>query len=673
MAFGNGVLRFADFGALPKRMLAPIEGYEKIPLITLEEAVKPLVNIVPKVERNVKIVKKKCQESEDGLTTDESAAIMLYTYESMPHEDSLYVKLNETDEAEVLLLIHRKFQVKSCLDSGHGLHIVQLEEPKPQYNLLEPVPLPDPLVKRKNNFQVPSSPIVVSMAVSVKPNAEAMEEHFSTMQLNMNTKSRVAPLHGSSIDIHPNARWQQNGVTMTRRNGQGSGTNGETIISKIDCRDLTMDENGSLYVVHEGKHEVRRYGREESQGTVVAGGNGSIHSPEAHIYSLDPDVDIGAPNDARRSNQYDSTGVMFGYTDINHIVGFKSTNISHHLTINNSSLNKTLNLTTTTIQTIILPTILIPFLNASFYSSFNFTKPSLDIYNSLPICKFSISNNDKSIYKVTINQTLYSYDIIEKHHGKDLYPGGHYIPRECRTEQRLALIICYRNREQHLKMFLNDLHPFLQKQKLDYTIFVVNQHGNDQFNRAALFNVGYLEAMKLYQYDCFIFHDVDLLPEDLRNIYKCEDRPRHMAVAMDKFNHTLPYSDFFGGVTAFRPSDILGVNGHPTIYWGWGSEDDDMYLRVAKKLKKSIIRYPIEIARYKMIRTHGHVAAKENPNRLTIVSSNYDYNLDGINTTNYILHNILFYKLFTLINVTLPEESFEHICRRLHIQNKKIK
>ncbi|CAF1356813.1 unnamed protein product [Rotaria sordida] len=359
----------------------------------------------------------------------------------------------------------------------------------------------------------------------------------------------------------------------------------------------------------------------------------------------------------------------------NHTVGFQSTNILHNLTINNSSLNKTLNLatTTTTIQTTTLPTILIPFLNASFYLSFNFTKPSLNIYKSLPICNFSISNNDKSIYKVTINQILYSYDIIEKHFGKDLYPGGHYIPKGCRTEQRLALIICYRNREQHLKMFLNNLHPFLQKQKLDYTIFVVNQHGNDQFNRAALFNVGYLETIKLYQYDCFIFHDVDLLPEDLRNIYKCENQPRHMAVAMDKFNHALPYSNFFGGATAFRPSDILGTNGHPTVYWGWGCEDDDMYLRVVKKLKKSIIRYPKEIARYKMIRTHGHVAAKLNPHRATILHSKYNYNLDGINTTNYILHNIVFYKLFTLINVTLPEESFEHIRTRLHIKTKKIK
>ncbi|CAF4681758.1 unnamed protein product, partial [Rotaria sp. Silwood2] len=60
-------------------------------------------------------------------------------------------------------------------------------------------------------------------------------------------------------------------VRWPRRNG----TSGETIISNIVCMGLTMDENGSLYVIDEGKHEVRRYRRGESQGTVVAGGNGS--------------------------------------------------------------------------------------------------------------------------------------------------------------------------------------------------------------------------------------------------------------------------------------------------------------------------------------------------------------------------------------------------------------
>ena len=60
-------------------------------------------------------------------------------------------------------------------------------------------------------------------------------------------------------------------VRWPRRNG----TSGETIISNISCRGLTMDENGSLYVTDGGKDEVRRYRRGESQGTVVAGGNGS--------------------------------------------------------------------------------------------------------------------------------------------------------------------------------------------------------------------------------------------------------------------------------------------------------------------------------------------------------------------------------------------------------------
>jgi sugar lactone lactonase YvrE len=59
-------------------------------------------------------------------------------------------------------------------------------------------------------------------------------------------------------------------VRWSRRNG----TSGETIISSINCMSLTMDESGSLYVTDFGKHEVRRYRRGQSQGTVVAGGNG---------------------------------------------------------------------------------------------------------------------------------------------------------------------------------------------------------------------------------------------------------------------------------------------------------------------------------------------------------------------------------------------------------------
>ncbi|CAF4960530.1 unnamed protein product [Rotaria sp. Silwood1] len=65
--------------------------------------------------------------------------------------------------------------------------------------------------------------------------------------------------------------WGNNRVVRwPRRNG----TRGETIISNITCLGLTMEENGSVYVVDVGKHEVRRYKIDDTQGTVVAGGNG---------------------------------------------------------------------------------------------------------------------------------------------------------------------------------------------------------------------------------------------------------------------------------------------------------------------------------------------------------------------------------------------------------------
>ncbi|CAF1626908.1 unnamed protein product [Rotaria magnacalcarata] len=179
--------------------------------------------------------------------------------------------------------------------------------------------------------------------------------------VNFNSTQNRNEMFLNSIDIHPNARWKQNGLTVAGGNGQGNGINqlsnpcglyvdddqtvyvadqsnhrivewksgatsgqvvaggnekgsgdhqlsnpldvivdketnsliicdnsnrrvvrwprrngvsGETIISNIYCVGLTMDENGSLYVVDDGNNEVRQYKKGESQGTVVAGGNG---------------------------------------------------------------------------------------------------------------------------------------------------------------------------------------------------------------------------------------------------------------------------------------------------------------------------------------------------------------------------------------------------------------
>lgn len=54
-----------------------------------------------------------------------------------------------------------------------------------------------------------------------------------------------------------------------------------------------------------------------------------------------------------------------------------------------------------------------------------------------------------------------------------LAPGGRYKPTTCQARHRVAVIIPYRDREIHLKIFLRNIHPFLQRQQLDYGIFVV--------------------------------------------------------------------------------------------------------------------------------------------------------------------------------------------------------
>jgi len=75
------------------------------------------------------------------------------------------------------------------------------------------------------------------------------------------------------------------------------------------------------------------------------------------------------------------------------------------------------------------------------------------------------------------------------------------------------------------------------------------------FNKAALMNAGYdvirskSTAMAMTArpasndsfggpFDCFLFHDVDMLPEDDRNFYGCGARlPRHVGAYIDKDNY----------------------------------------------------------------------------------------------------------------------------------------
>jgi hypothetical protein len=92
----QSILRINDIIEEPLKFLAPISGFEKMPLVSLEEAVKELVPILPAVQRHAYVAKQICNKPADDLTQDESASIMLYTMGWEPLDECLYVVLNNT-------------------------------------------------------------------------------------------------------------------------------------------------------------------------------------------------------------------------------------------------------------------------------------------------------------------------------------------------------------------------------------------------------------------------------------------------------------------------------------------------------------------------------------------------------------------------------------------------
>ncbi|KAK0687802.1 B4GT3 galactosyltransferase, partial [Pygoscelis papua] len=155
--------------------------------------------------------------------------------------------------------------------------------------------------------------------------------------------------------------------------------------------------------------------------------------------------------------------------------------------------------------------------------------------------------------------------------------GGRYRPPHCLARYKSAILVAYRNQEKYLHHLLYYIHPFLQRQQLSYSIYLIQQVGSGTFNRAKLLNVGVREALKDEDWDCLLLHDVDLVPENDYNLYVCDEYyPKHMASAMDKFQYTLPYKSFFGGVSALTPEHYMKMNGFPNTYWGSGGENDDI-------------------------------------------------------------------------------------------------
>jgi hypothetical protein len=155
--------------------------------------------------------------------------------------------------------------------------------------------------------------------------------------------------------------------------------------------------------------------------------------------------------------------------------------------------------------------------------------------------------------------------------------------------KRLNIVVPYRAREAHLKVFVPTLRAYFARDKLDreipYRVLVIEQEKGPPFNSGALKNIGFVLGRDESDYTCF--HDIDYLPvwadyswsDEPTMIlwYGAESRPISLKRPQKRIVNNLEH--LLGGVVLTPNGLFERVNGYPNGYWGWGYEDLDLRRR----------------------------------------------------------------------------------------------
>lgn len=154
-------------------------------------------------------------------------------------------------------------------------------------------------------------------------------------------------------------------------------------------------------------------------------------------------------------------------------------------------------------------------------------------------------------------------------------------------EKRLALVVPFRNRHEHLEAFIPHVVRYFERDKLDrhirYEVHIIEQADDEPFNRGALKNIGFGMVRGNCDYVCF--HDIDYLP--IWSDYSFPSNPTRLiwhGLTSSTISSARPQGapsreTFFGGVVMFNNQDFETVGGYPNCYWGWGAEDTELRMR----------------------------------------------------------------------------------------------
>ncbi|KAL3884627.1 hypothetical protein ACJMK2_024754 [Sinanodonta woodiana] len=274
--------------------------------------------------------------------------------------------------------------------------------------------------------------------------------------------------------------------------------------------------------------------------------------------------------------------------------------------------------------------------------------------SALPLCP---EQPPHLVGKMNIKPSITLQEVTNEESLRNLTYGGRYAPPDCQARERTAIIIPYRDRKEHLDIIVHHLHTVLQRQQLEYGIYVVEMALPTQFNRGLLANAGFRTAREISSYTCYVINDVDSLMIDDRNLYRCGRQPIHFMTGSTKYkNNGIPYSGFHGGVVGFTPQQYLKVNGFSNLFFGWGGEDEDLGIRV--QYSGMIYMRPYdEFGKYVAL-PHGRDASnQESPNSGKLVRNVQVRQMeDGVETITFKRFALEYHQLYTWLLIGVKED-----------------
>ena len=229
------------------------------------------------------------------------------------------------------------------------------------------------------------------------------------------------------------------------------------------------------------------------------------------------------------------------------------------------------------------------------------------------------------------------------------------------TEFTNIILIPYRNRKEHLDLFIKNVIPLFEIYLKPFKVVIIEQEEGKIFNRGILLNIGFTEYKD--KTENFYNHDVDIYPNDkcvkdfyLHDNYNCETKFVGIYT---------PPCNTLGTIIKFHKTLFTKINGYPNNYWGWGVEDKALQNRVEFMdipIEKILYRNSSNITDYITVKNDINDRVTDNlfNNKTTFEYNNF-INLTNKNKENHIMSSGLNNLEYKIINKKSINENVDLI------------